>query len=43
MTNGDGLSPAQLQAFLAESGSGKPHEHRVAVDAFSDLMAGDGS
>jgi len=40
ITNGDGLSPAQLQAFLAESGSGKPHEYRVAVDAFSDLMSG---
>jgi NAD(P)-dependent dehydrogenase (short-subunit alcohol dehydrogenase family) len=34
------LRPDQLQALLASSGSGKPHEYRVAVDAFSDLMSG---
>jgi len=37
------LHPDQLHALLAESGSGEPHEYRVAVDAFNDLMAGDGS
>ncbi len=30
-------SPGQLHALLAESGSGKPREFRVAVDAFDDL------
>lgn len=39
--NGSDLHPDQLQALLAASGSGKPHEYRVAVDAFNDLMAGD--
>ena len=34
------FSPGQLHALLAESGSGKPHEYRVAVDAFNDLMSG---
>jgi NAD(P)-dependent dehydrogenase (short-subunit alcohol dehydrogenase family) len=34
------LRPAHLQALLAESSSGKPHEYRVAVDAFNDLMSG---
>jgi NAD(P)-dependent dehydrogenase (short-subunit alcohol dehydrogenase family) len=37
------LRPGQLQALLASSGSGKPHEYRVAVDAFNDLLSGDGS
>jgi NAD(P)-dependent dehydrogenase (short-subunit alcohol dehydrogenase family) len=35
------LHPGQLQALLAKSGSGKPHEYRVAVDAFNDLVSGD--
>lgn len=39
--NGSDLHPDQLQALLAASGSGKPREYRVAVDAFNDLMAGD--
>ena len=39
--NGPDLHPDQLQALLASSGAGKPHEYRVAVDAFNDLMAGD--
>jgi hypothetical protein len=38
--NGSDLHPDQLQALLAASGSGKPHEYRVAVDAFNDLMSG---
>jgi NAD(P)-dependent dehydrogenase (short-subunit alcohol dehydrogenase family) len=41
--NGSDLHPDQLQALLATSGSGKPHEYRVAVDAFNDLMAGGAS
>jgi NAD(P)-dependent dehydrogenase (short-subunit alcohol dehydrogenase family) len=40
LPNGPDLRPDQLHALLAESGSGKPHEYRVAVDAFNDLMAG---
>jgi NAD(P)-dependent dehydrogenase (short-subunit alcohol dehydrogenase family) len=40
MPNDPDLHPDQLQALLASSGSGKPHEYRVAVDAFNDLMAG---
>jgi NAD(P)-dependent dehydrogenase (short-subunit alcohol dehydrogenase family) len=39
LPNEPDLRPDQLQALLAESGSGKPHEYRVAVDAFNDLMA----
>jgi hypothetical protein len=42
LPNGSDLRPDQLHALLAESGSGKPREYRVAVDAFNDLMAGDG-
>ena len=38
--NGSDLHPGQLQALLAASGSGKPHEYRVAVDAFNDFMSG---
>jgi NAD(P)-dependent dehydrogenase (short-subunit alcohol dehydrogenase family) len=38
--NGSDLHPGQLQALLAASGSGKPHEYHVAVDAFNDLMSG---
>jgi hypothetical protein len=41
--NGSDLRPDQRQALLAESGSGKPHEYRVAVDAFNDVMAGGAS
>ncbi len=33
------LRPDQLHALLAESGSGKPREYRVALDAFNDLMS----
>ena len=40
LPNGPGLSPAQLDALLAESGRGEPREYRVAVDAFNDLMSG---
>jgi hypothetical protein len=40
LTNESDLHPDQLQALLAASGSGKPHEYRVAVDAFNDLMSG---
>jgi NAD(P)-dependent dehydrogenase (short-subunit alcohol dehydrogenase family) len=40
MPNEPDLRPDQLQALLASSGSGKPHEYRVAVDAFNDLMSG---
>jgi NAD(P)-dependent dehydrogenase (short-subunit alcohol dehydrogenase family) len=39
LPNEPDLRPDQLQALLAQSGSGKPHEYRVAVDAFSDLMS----
>jgi NAD(P)-dependent dehydrogenase (short-subunit alcohol dehydrogenase family) len=39
LPNGPDLRPDQLHALLAESGSGKPHEYRVAVDAFNDLMS----
>ncbi|HEX3922598.1 MAG TPA: SDR family NAD(P)-dependent oxidoreductase [Streptosporangiaceae bacterium] len=39
LPNEPDLRPDQLQALLAESGSGKPHEYRVAVDAFNDLMS----
>jgi len=40
MPNEPDLRPDQLQALLASSGSGKPREYRVAVDAFNDLMSG---
>jgi NAD(P)-dependent dehydrogenase (short-subunit alcohol dehydrogenase family) len=40
MPNEPDLRPDQLQALLASSGSGKPHEYRVAVDAFNDLISG---
>ena len=40
LPNEPDLRPDQLQALLAKSGSGRPHEYRVAVDAFNDLMAG---
>jgi NAD(P)-dependent dehydrogenase (short-subunit alcohol dehydrogenase family) len=40
LPNEPDLRPDQLHALLAESGSGKPHEYRVAVDAFHDLMSG---
>ena len=40
LPNETDLRPDQLHALLAESGSGKPHEYRVAADAFSDLMSG---
>jgi NAD(P)-dependent dehydrogenase (short-subunit alcohol dehydrogenase family) len=40
LPNEPDLHPDQLHALLAESGSGKPHEYRVAVDAFHDLMSG---
>jgi NAD(P)-dependent dehydrogenase (short-subunit alcohol dehydrogenase family) len=40
LPNEPDLHPDQLHALLAESGSGKPHEYRVAVDAFNDLMSG---
>jgi NAD(P)-dependent dehydrogenase (short-subunit alcohol dehydrogenase family) len=40
MPNEPDLRPDQLQALLASSGSGRPHEYRVAVDAFNDLMSG---
>ena len=40
LPNEPDLRPDQLHALLAESGSGKPHEYRVAVDAFNDLMSG---
>lgn len=40
LPNEPDLRPDQLHALLAESGSGKPREFRVAVDAFSDLMSG---
>jgi NAD(P)-dependent dehydrogenase (short-subunit alcohol dehydrogenase family) len=39
LPNEPDLRPDQLQALLTESGSGKPHEYRVAVDAFNDLMS----
>ena len=39
LPNEPDLRPDQLQALLAESGSGQPHEYRVAVDAFDDLMS----
>jgi NAD(P)-dependent dehydrogenase (short-subunit alcohol dehydrogenase family) len=39
LPNEPDLRPDQLQALLAESGSGKPREYRVAVDAFNDLMS----
>jgi NAD(P)-dependent dehydrogenase (short-subunit alcohol dehydrogenase family) len=39
LPNETDLRPGQLQALLAESGSGKPREFRVAVDAFNDLMS----
>jgi NAD(P)-dependent dehydrogenase (short-subunit alcohol dehydrogenase family) len=39
LPNEPDLRPDQLQALLAESGAGKPHEYRVAVDAFNDLMS----
>jgi NAD(P)-dependent dehydrogenase (short-subunit alcohol dehydrogenase family) len=39
LPNEPDLRPDQLHALLAESGSGKPHEYRVAVDAFNDLMS----
>jgi NAD(P)-dependent dehydrogenase (short-subunit alcohol dehydrogenase family) len=39
LPNEPDLRPGQLQALLAESGSGQPHEYRVAVDAFDDLMS----
>ena len=40
LPNGPGISPAQLDALLAESRRGEPREYRVAVDAFNDLMSG---
>jgi hypothetical protein len=40
LPNEPDLHPGQLQAFLAESRSGQPHEYRVAVDAFNDLVSG---
>jgi len=40
LPNEPDLRPDQLHALLAESGAGKPHEYRVAVDAFNDLMSG---
>jgi len=39
LPNEPDLRPDQLRALLAESGSGQPHEYRVAVDAFDDLMS----
>jgi NAD(P)-dependent dehydrogenase (short-subunit alcohol dehydrogenase family) len=39
LPNEPDLRPDQLHALLAESGSGKPREYRVAVDAFNDLMS----
>jgi NAD(P)-dependent dehydrogenase (short-subunit alcohol dehydrogenase family) len=39
LPNEPDLRPDQLHALLASSGSGKPHEYRVAVDAFNDLMS----
>jgi NAD(P)-dependent dehydrogenase (short-subunit alcohol dehydrogenase family) len=41
--NGPDLHPDQLHALLAESGAGKAHEYRVAVDAFNDFMSGGSS
>jgi NAD(P)-dependent dehydrogenase (short-subunit alcohol dehydrogenase family) len=40
LPNEPDLRPDQLHALLASSGSGKPHEYRVAADAFHDLMSG---
>jgi hypothetical protein len=39
LPNEPDLRPDQLQALVAESGSGQPHEYRVAADAFNDLMS----
>ncbi len=39
LPNEPDLRPDQLQALVAESGAGQPHEYRVAVDAFNDLMS----
>ena len=39
LPNEPDLRPDHLHALLAESGAGKPHEYRVAVDAFNDLMS----
>jgi NAD(P)-dependent dehydrogenase (short-subunit alcohol dehydrogenase family) len=39
LPNEPDLRPDQLRALLAESGSGQPHEYRVAVHAFDDLMS----
>jgi NAD(P)-dependent dehydrogenase (short-subunit alcohol dehydrogenase family) len=39
LPNEPDLRTGQLRALLAESGSGQPHEYRVAVDAFDDLMS----
>jgi NAD(P)-dependent dehydrogenase (short-subunit alcohol dehydrogenase family) len=39
LPNEPDLRPDQLHALLAESGSGQPHEYRVAIDAFTDLMS----
>lgn len=43
LPNDPDLSPASLQALLAESGGGKPREFRVSVDAFNDLVSGSDS
>ena len=36
------LGPDELEALLAESGRGEPKEFRVAIEAFNDLMDGEG-
>jgi NAD(P)-dependent dehydrogenase (short-subunit alcohol dehydrogenase family) len=38
LPNEPDLRPDQLHVLLTESGSGKPHEYRVAVDAFNEVM-----